>query len=214
MDELNFELFDLNSFIGFMFRFSLNILVILIIVRYIYYRAARRKDYLFTYILISTTVFLLTFLLRNVAIELGFALGLFAIFGILRYRTSQIPIKEMTYLFVVIAISIINALSNEQISLTLLLLTNLILILVTRAGEYFWMFKHASSKTIIYDKLELLRPENERLLIKDIEERMGVKIKRIEVGQVNFLKSLVELTIYYFDDSKTPEFYSNKEIDS
>jgi len=204
------EWIDTDSLLELIFRLFLNLLVIVVIVRYIYYRAAKRKDYLFTYILISTTVFLLAYLLENVTLELGFALGLFAIFGILRYRTSQIPIKEMTYLFVVIGISIINALTNENISYMELAFTNFTLIIVTGAGEFFWMYKHESSKRILYDRLEMLKPENEEAFIEDVKQRTGLRIKRVEIGEISFVKNQAELIIYYFDDSTASRFFAMK----
>lgn len=204
------EWIDADSLLELIFRMFLNLLVIVVIVRYIYYRAAKRKDYLFTYILISTTVFLLAYLLENVTLELGFALGLFAIFGILRYRTSQIPIKEMTYLFVVIGISIINALTNENISYMELAFTNVTLIIVTGAGEFFWMYKHESSKRILYDRLEMLKPENEKAFIEDVKQRTGLRIKRVEIGEISFVKNQAELIIYYFDDSTASRFFAMK----
>lgn len=209
----NIDLLNTDNFLEMLFRFTFNMIVVVIIVRYIYYSAAQRKDYLFTYILISTTVFLLAYLLENVTLELGFALGLFAIFGIIRYRTSQIPIKEMTYLFVIIGISIINALTNEQISYVELLATNFFLIAITKAGEYFWMYKHESSKKIVYDKIELLKPEHENLFIKDIQERTGLKIRRVEVGEINFYRNTAELTIYYFEDEAATKFFAEKARD-
>ncbi len=208
------EFLNHRNFMELLFRFAFNFLVVIIIVRYIYYRAAKRKDYLFTYILISTTVFLLAYLLENVTLELGFALGLFAIFGIIRYRTSTIPIKEMTYLFVIIAISIINALTTENISYAELLLTNVFVVIITKAGEFFWMFKHESSKKLVYDKLELLKPENESLFIEDVEKRTGLKIKRVEVGEINFYRNTAEITIYYFEDETASKFYAEKASDN
>jgi hypothetical protein len=132
------KLINLSDFLELLVRFSFNLIVVIILVRYIYYPVARRKDYLFTYILISTVIFALCFLLENVKLEIGFALGLFAIFGIIRYRTSQIPIKEMTYLFLIIGISVINALANKKISYTELVFANFGIIFVTCfSKEYF-----------------------------------------------------------------------------
>lgn len=209
----NIDIIHTDHLLELLARFVFNLLIIIIIVRYIYYTTAKRKDYLFTYVLISTTVFLLAYLLENVTLELGFALGLFAIFGIIRYRTSTIPIKEMTYLFVIIGISIINALTNEQISYVELLFTNAFVILITKFGEYFWMHKHESSKKVVYDKIELLKPENEHLFIEDIENRTGLKIRRAEVGEINFYRDTAEVTIYYFDDETVSKFYSEKAQD-
>ena len=122
------QIIEVQDFIELVIRFTFNMMVVGLIVRGLYYPVTRRKDYLFSYILISVLVFLLCFLLENVKLQIGFALGLFAIFGIIRYRTNPIPIKEMTYLFVVIGISVINALANKKVSYVELIFTNLAII--------------------------------------------------------------------------------------
>ena len=149
MQLFGIDLFSKQDFLELLFRFGLNFLVTLVIIRFLYYPATRRKDYLFTYILIATVVFLLCILLDSVSLKLGFALGLFAIFGIIRYRTNPIAIKEMTYLFVVIGISVINALSNEQISYAELLFTNFSVLIIIFALERVFLLKHESSKNIL-----------------------------------------------------------------
>lgn len=189
---------DVPGFLEFLLRFGLNIFAILILVRYLYYPATRRKDYLFTYILISTVVFLLCFLLESVKLQIGFALGLFAIFGIIRYRTDTMPIKEMTYLFLVIGISVINALTTSNTSFVDLLFANFSLIVITFGLERVWLLKHEASKTIIYEKINLIRPENYDELVKDLTERTGIRrIYRVETGTIDFLKDTCVLTIYY-----------------
>ena len=125
------QFFDLPSFLELIIRFSLNMAVILILVRWLYYSTTRRKDYLFTYVLISSLIFLLCYLLASVKLQIGFALGLFAIFGIIRYRTSSIPIKEMTYLFLIIGVSIINSLADTKTSVSEVLFTNIAIITIT-----------------------------------------------------------------------------------
>src|SRR3989339_131488 len=130
-DIFGIPLIDTEGAAELILRFVLNLIVVLIIARYIYYKRARRRDFLFTFILISITTFLLCYLLENVKLQLGFALGLFAVFGIIRYRTTTIPIKEMTYLFVLIGISVINALANKKVSYVEVLFTNLVFIGVT-----------------------------------------------------------------------------------
>jgi hypothetical protein len=151
MELFGIKMIDIPDFLELILRFSFNLFVLLILVRVLYYPIAKRKDYLFTYILIGTTVFLLCFLLENVKLQLGLALGLFAIFGIIRYRTNAIPIKEMTYLFIVIIISVINALANKKVSYTELFFTNLAVIIITFSLERLWLLKHESRKTIIYE---------------------------------------------------------------
>jgi hypothetical protein len=195
------EIIDIPDFLELILRFALNMGVILILVRWFYYSTTRRKDYLFTYILISSVVFLLCFLLESVKLQIGFALGLFAIFGIIRYRTNSIPIKEMTYLFLVIGISVINALTSTKTSLADLLFTNLIIILITYGLEKMWLLKHESSKTIIYEKINLIKPENYEELLKDLRERTGInKITRVETGKIDFMKDTCILTIFYETD--------------
>jgi len=201
MELFNIELFKLEDLAELFIRFLFNSLVIFIAVRFIYYPARKRKDFLFTYMLISTVIFLLCFLLANVKLELGFALGLFAIFGIIRYRTLQMPIKEMTYLFLVIGISVINALANKKVTYAELILTNALLILVPFMLEKFLLLKHESTKDINYEKIELIKPENRLKLIQDLEERTGLKINRVEVGKIDFLKDTAKINIYYYESS-------------
>lgn len=201
MELYGIEVIDLPDFSELILRFSFNLLVVLILVRILYYPIARRKDYLFTYVLIGTVVFLLCFLLENVKLQLGLALGLFAIFGIIRYRTNPIAIKEMTYLFIVIGISVMNALANKKISYIELIFTNLAVIAVTYGLEKVWLLKHESRKTIIYEKIDLIKPENYQLLLKDLEERTGLNINRVEVGRIDFLRDAARIRIYYFAPS-------------
>jgi hypothetical protein len=214
-DALNIagvEIIDLPGFLEFVIRFILNTAVIMILVRWLYYSTTKRKDYLFTYILISSIVFLLCFLLESVKLQIGFALGLFAIFGIIRYRTDALPIKEMTYLFLIIGVSVINALTNTETSLVDLLFTNFVIIFITYGLEKVWLLKHESSKLIIYEKINLIKEENHEELLKDLQERTGIKkINRVEVGKINFLRDICELTIYYYSD-KLNEGHAARQI--
>ena len=197
---LNIELMYWEDFLDLVIRTSFNLLVVILLVRYLYYRATPRKDYLFTYILISLVVFFMVFLLENIKIELGFALGLFAIFGIIRYRTRQIPIREMTYLFLVIGISVINALSNRKVSYAELVFTNLALLAVTYMLEKVFLLKHESKKVINYENVELIKPENREALISDLEERTGLTINRVDIGRIDYLRDSARIFIYYFED--------------
>ena len=204
------EFIDLPDFLELVLRFTLNTLVILVLVKWLYYSVTKRKDYLFTYILISCVIFLLCFLLESVKLQIGFALGLFAIFGIIRYRTNAIPIKEMTYLFLVIGVSVINALTDSMASLADLLFTNIIIILVTYGLEKIWLLKHESSKTIIYEKIDLIKPDKYEELLNDLRERTGIKqINRVETGKIDFLKDTCTLTIFY--ETIEPELDSSNQ---
>tara|TARA_B100000497_G_C7638746_1_gene383935 strand:- start:529 stop:1170 length:642 start_codon:yes stop_codon:yes gene_type:complete len=196
------DLFDQKDFIELLARSIFNFLIVGYIVRYLYYPATKNKDYLFTYLLISVTVFFLCFLLENVKLELGFALGLFAIFGIIRYRTDPIPIKEMTYLFIIIGISVMNALVNKKISHAEVVFTNLIFIALTYGLEKIWLLKHESRKNITFEKIELILPEKRQELLEDLKLRTGLNITRIEVKSIDFLRDTAQLRIFFFDDEQ------------
>jgi hypothetical protein len=198
------EIIDVDNFGELLLRFALNLGVVMLLVRWLYYGVTRRKDYLFTYILISSIIFLLCHLLEGVKIETGFALGLFAIFGIIRYRTDQMPIREMTYLFVVIGISVINALSNKKVSVADLLFTNAALVMITYGFEKIWFLRHESAKLIVYEKIDLIKPEKYEELISDLQERTGIaKINRVEVGKIDYLRDTCRMTIYYYESGNT-----------
>ena len=163
-----------------------------------------------TYLLIYLSVllyFFLCFLLENVKLELGFALGLFAIFGIIRYRTDPIPIKEMTYLFIVIGVSVINALANKKISHSELLFTNFIIIAVTYALEKIWLLKHETRKTITYEKIELIVPGRKQELLDDLKLRTGLNITRVEVRRLDFLRDTAQLRIFFLKMKRLSFFF-------
>lgn len=205
--EENVKVFDVKlvnweDFIEMVIRFFLNFAVIFTIARGIYYTHANRKDYLFTYLLIGLITFLLCFTLSNVKLQLGFALGLFAIFGIIRYRTDAIPIKEMTYLFVIIGVSVINALTNKKVSYAELIFANGVILLLLYVLEYLWLLRHESVKKVVYEKIDLIKPERYNELVADLEERTGLKISRIEVGRIDFLRDIARLNVYYFQSEQ------------
>ena len=202
---------DITSFIQLFVRFLLNTLVLTIIIRFLYYPLTKRKDYLFTYFLVGTMVFLLCYMLENVELQLGLALGLFAIFGIIRYRTDAIPIKEMTYLFIVIGLSVINALTGHGLSIFQLLFTNLAVVLIAFALERVWLLKNESSKIIIYDKIELIKPENHPILLEDLKERTGINIFRFDIGRIDFVRNTVRIKVYYFENPNEAAFEIGNE---
>ena len=196
-------LFSFSGLPELLLRFGINLVVILLLVRWLYYTTTRRKDYLFTYILISSVVFLLCFLLESVSLQIGFALGLFAIFGIIRYRTNPMPIKEMTYLFLVIGVSVINALTAGT-SLPEILFANLVVILITFGLEKVWLLRHISSKVIVYEKINLIVPEKYDEMIADLQLRTGIsEIRKVEIGAINFLKDTCRMIIYYEDKGRS-----------
>ena len=177
-------------------RLGLNILTVAIIVHAFYYPKAKRRDYYFTFTLIGISIFMLIYLMGGVKLKIGFALGLFAIFGIIKYRTEQVPIREMTYLFVIIAVSAINGLATSVSYFELILTNSVFLIALCVCENTTWM-KHVPSKLVTYENVKLINPEKENELKEDLEKRLGLKIIRIEVGNVDFLKDSAILKIYY-----------------
>ncbi len=198
------RLVDSEDFLELIVRFLFNSLVVYCLVK-LYYSSAKRKDYLFTYILFSVIVFFLCHLLSNVKLGLGFALGLFAIFGIIRYRTNTIPIKEMTYLFVIIGISVINALANKKVSYAELITTNFAIVLITYLLEKRFLVKHESRKLILLEKVELITPEKRGELITLLKERTGINIHRVEVGRIDYLRDVARVRIYYYENEAKEE---------
>ena len=187
---------DWGALTELLIRFVLNTAVIALIVRVFYYPKSKRRDYFFTFILISISVFLLIFLMGGVKLKIGFALGLFAIFGIIRYRTESVPIREMTYLFLIIAVSAINGLATS-ISYVELLATNLLFIISIWALESNRWVRHVASKLVLYDNIRLITPEHEEELIEDLKKRTGLNILRVEVGAIDFSKDTAMVKVYY-----------------
>jgi hypothetical protein len=181
-------------------RFLLNSVFIWLIIHKLYYPKSKRRDYYFTFSLISVSIFFLIFLLGSVKIKVGFALGLFAIFGIIRYRTESMGVREMTYLFVIIALSVINALA-VSLGYVELLVTNVLFVVCIALGEKLPGIRHLSEKLVKYDRVELIVPERRAELMTDLEKRLGLKIERIEIGGVDFLRDSVILKVYYEEGS-------------
>ncbi|PKR81261.1 DUF4956 domain-containing protein [Brumimicrobium salinarum] len=195
-EMLNIQIYNPAIF-SLLFRLLLNFFFLTIIVRWVYYPKTKRKDYVFTYLLIGLVTFFLSFALKKFDIGIGMGLGLFAIFGIIRYRTQTIEIKEMTYLFVVIGLSVINAMATEEISLLEVLLLNGTVIIIISGLEYFWWKDNEQMKIVIYEKIDLIRPENYNEMKHDLEQRTGLTIIRFEVGNTNFLNDTAEVKVYY-----------------
>lgn len=177
-------------------RFGFNLVATSLLVL-LYSRISRRKEFYFSYFAISIAIFLLVFLLENIKLELGFALGLFAIFGIIRYRTDTIPPKEMTYLFVIIAVSVINALSKSYIGFIELVLVNLLLIGALWALEKVLMLRQEDSLLVIYEHIENLHKDKEEELIKDLELRTGITIKRYKIDKIDFLRDVAQIIVFF-----------------
>lgn len=213
---LGSKLIDYDDFFEMIIRFIINFSVVFLLVRVIYFPMHKRKDYLTTFFLINILIFFVCIVMNDVKMNMAFAFGLFAIFGILRYRTEQLPIKEMTYLFMVIAVAVLNSLAGKKISLAELMLVNLTIVLATYLLEKVFLLKHESRKSILYEKIENVKPENHQLLIADLKERTGLDIHRVQVGRIDFLKDTVKIIVYYYEQdpslslNETETYVSNR----
>ena len=178
-------------------RFGFNLTIAFIIIKLIYQRNHTNNDFVFTYFMFNSLIFFFAFLLGNITINIGFAFGLFAVFAILRYRTDPIPIKEMTYLFIVITIGVINALSGAEVSYATLLFTNITLVVLTYFLERYWQKNLLLRMNIEYEIIENVKPENREILMADLKERTGLNIQSFEFRRMNFLRDTARIRIYY-----------------
>ena len=197
MELFGIDIYDSKDLIKLLFKFSIDLFFLFLIVRVIYYRTKDEKDYVFTFFMFNILTFFICFLLRKVPMEMGFALGLFAVFGILRYRTEAIPIRQMTYLFIVIGLSMINSLANKSISWMEILLANSIITIITYLIDRVWFSTIEQTKSILYEKIDLIKPENEQNLIEDLKLRTGLKYTSVKIEKVDFLRDTAQITIYY-----------------
>ena len=189
--DLSYELLNL------IIRFVFNLSIAFIIIKLIYqHNRINNLDFVFTYFMFNSLIFFFAFLLSNITINMGFAFGLFAVFAILRYRTDPIPIKEMTYLFIVITIGVINALSGAEVSFGALLFTNFALVGLTYFLETYWQHNVLIFRTVEYEIIENIKPENHEKLLLDLEERIGIPIIKFEIHRINFLRDTVRISIY------------------
>ena len=187
-----------SDLINLMIRFGFNLSIAFIIIKLIYQRdRANNLDFVFTYFMFNSLIFFFAFLLSSITINMGFAFGLFAVFAILRYRTDPIPIKEMTYLFIVITIGVINALSGVEVSYAALLFTNITLVILTYFLENYWQKNLLLRMNIEYEKIENVKPENRDALLADLKERTGLNIQSFEFRRINFLRDTARIRIYY-----------------
>ena len=193
-------------------RFVLNLAVCWILVHFFYYRKSKRRDYYFTFMVFSSAMLILLYIMGTVEVGVGLTLGLFAIFGVIRYRTETVPIREMTYLFVIIALAAANGLAPVyQLvdvstaphytlswgSVGVMALVNLLIIVLVGVLESESLVRHTTAKLVLYDRIELIVPERRADLISDLEKRIGVKVENVEIGHVDFLKDSAFIKVYY-----------------
>lgn len=199
--------FDPTQFSSLLIRFFINLVVVAVIARVFYFPKSRRRDYMFIFINMAMSIFMLVSLMEGDAMNTGAALGLFAIFGIMRFRTEAVPIREMTYLFMLIALSVVNALAHGEyhpksdywsgVGLITLLFVNMVFVIMAWLFESSLLSNIGCSKYIVYDNVTLLTPDKRDELKADLEKRTGLKIDRVEVGTIDFLKDSCMIRIFY-----------------
>ena len=202
---------ELSSFI---LGAGLNLAVALLIVRFIYYPTTQDKNYVFTFLAFNTTIYFVLGLLTSVELSVGIGFGLFAIFSILRYRTDEMPTREMTYLFIIIALPVMNAMLATSDELIKLLIANGSVVTLLYVLERGWGFHFESSKKIIYENIELIAPDYRPQLLADLRERTGLPIKRVEIGRIDFLRDTADLKIYYDEPPIPAQTPSRTPVDS
>lgn len=197
----NFQLFGINywgeSFWELLFRLGLNTAVTYLIIWFIYSPTKKDREFVFTFMVLSPMIFFVINLFLNKNLDIGFAFGLFAVFSILRYRSTNVPVKEMTYMFIVISLAVINAMVTENVSYAELLFTNAFIIFITYILEKQWGLGENTFQTIMYEKIENIKPENEKELLRDLTERTGREIDRYEIVSSDFMRDMAKLRVYF-----------------
>jgi len=188
--------------------------VIFLLVRIIYYPRHRNKDFLFSFFLFNIINFIICYLLSSATIKIGFAFGLFAIFSIIRYRSVSVPIREMAYLLTSVTIGILNALSSLDSGLPELLISNGVLLLLTFILDRKVSLPHENSQVVIYEKIELIKPENREQLLEDLKQRTGLPIHRIEIGRIDLMRDSAKIRIFYLSQEiHSSSFDSDRDDD-
>lgn len=197
---LGVPLLEATNLYHLLMRFAFNLLVSWIITYFIYRKKNGRNEYCVTFLAFASAMFLLIFLMESVKLQIGLTLGLFAIFGVIRYRTETVPVREMTYLFVIITVAVINGLALN-ISYAELVIANILIISLLLVMEYFigrTRKGRLTTKIVLYDKIENIVPERRAELVADIEKRIGVHVEAIEIGHVDFLRDAAWLKVSYY----------------
>ena len=186
-----------HSLTGIMIRFIFNLIVLFILIRLVYYKYEKKEEYVFSFFMVGIIIFLLTSLLGTVDIQLGMALGLFAIFAILRFRTVNYTAKDMTYVFTVIGVSVVNSLANIPPPVVGALLVNSIIVISALLLEIFLKNKALTPVLILYNKIHLLKPESRTELLQDLSLLTGLKVEKVRIRKIEIAKSNAELEVFF-----------------
>ena len=208
-EEVLAAVFDINSFT---IRAAIDFITIIILVGIIYYPKHKNKDFIFNFVLFNIVNFIICSLLGAVKIKVGFAFGLFAMFSIIRYRTIAISIKDMGYFFVCVALGMINALASTEEGYWVLIICNAVILLLTFGLERLDFLTNENSKDIIYDRIDLIKPEFNSDLLADLSNRTGLTIHKVEIFSIDYLKDVALIKAYYYSkESKILKTYNDND---
>lgn len=192
-----FDAFDATGLTQLFTKLAIDLASLFAVIGLIYFPRMKDKDYVFTFFVFNLLIFLVCYFMNSMQLTMGLGFGLFALFGILRYRTILVPIKEMTYLFTVIVLAIINSLGTKEVGMTEVIAANIIIVSLIFFLEIVWMSKQQGYKVITYEKIELIKPENRFALMTDLRQRTGLHITRAEIDTINFMNDTCLVKIYY-----------------
>ena len=202
-----------NIILEFGFRYAFNLVVTFVLIRTFYYARHKNKDFVFTFFLFNSVLFLICFLLSSTKIELGFSFGLFAIFSIFRYRTVTVPVREMGYFFLTVTVGIINALANLSDTLLLLIICNVIVLLLTYILDGHLGLEHESYEEINYDRMDLIQPEKRNEMLQNLRERTGLSIHRVKFQKIDLCKNMVNIHAFYYSQENESTVKDGPDVD-
>lgn len=195
--NFNLSFVDPQRLLDLLLRFGLDFVVISVLVRFVYFRYSPNREFAFTYFLFNILIFLVCYLMSGIDLNMGFGFGLFAMFGILRYRTITLSIKEMTYLLAVIVVAILNAVSTDRITFVEILVMNLVILLAIFLMEREWYVKGEAFKLVKYERIELIKPDRRVELLDDVYARTGIRGHRYEIEEIDLVTDVAYIRVYY-----------------
>lgn len=212
MEEIVTNAKDVLNIVDFGTRAAINIIALALLVSLIYYPKHKNKDFIFTFVIFNIINFMICYLLGSAKIKIGFAFGLFAIFSIIRYRTILVSIKDMGYFFICVALGMLNSLATVKDDFVTLIVCNVVILILTFFLERLDFLKNENSKDIIYDKINLIKPQNRNELIEDLSERTGLPIHRVEIISIDYLKDIASVKAYFYstESESSGDDYNDK----
>jgi hypothetical protein len=213
MEEVVTNAKDVLNIVDFGTRGLVNIIALTLLVSVIYYPKHKNKDFIFTFVIFNVINFMICYLLGSAKIKIGFAFGLFAIFSIIRYRTILVSIKDMGYFFICVALGMLNSLASVKDNFLTLIICNVVILLLTFFLERLDFLKNENSKDIVYDKINLIKPQMRGELLRDLSEKTGLPIHRVDILSLDYLKDVASVKAYYYSTESDNQFEETNDKD-